>query len=560
MHTHFLPRLLSAAIPTDFAAWPYVDDLFDYTQILDPDRTLAPLPPDRWGTEVAIVGAGVAGMVAAYELLRMGLRPVVFEASGRVGGRGWSRPFTEDGAPSAAFAEMGAMRFPVCDRVVSYYARDRFGLETIPYPEPGSVPTLISFANEVHRWMPGEPLPGPLQSLADDWRGFLMPLLERIYAPWQQNDLEQVRQIWQGYIGQYRNTSLFGAIAKGIPTWTPRDFGLFGATGAGSGGIGALYDVGFLELLRIFIRFGQAEHLLFRDGINELTRHFHDRAVATPGGRRVSLRDLDAVRFGSAVTRIAAGASGNPVVTFTDPAGGAPVTREYPALIVATSLRAMETLGITFAPEPSAPLLAEPVKSAIRSLRLMNGSKLFIRTATKFWRDDHTMPQNILTDEFPSNALALDYPQTDNGVVLISYAWGPDASKLQDRDSRARFALCRSALAAIDPAFAARLDPLGGEILHIDWETEPYFNGGFKLDYPGQDASTQAAYYQYLSVLDPATDRGIYLAGESVAWQGGWTESALHTGLNAACAVAHRLGAPCPAVSPLRQNPGQYTY
>src|SRR5262245_60450847 len=77
MHMHLFSRVLSSTIPAGFAAWPYVDDLFDYTRILGPGKTLAELPPDRRGTEVAIVGAGVAGMVAAYELLRLGLRPVV---------------------------------------------------------------------------------------------------------------------------------------------------------------------------------------------------------------------------------------------------------------------------------------------------------------------------------------------------------------------------------------------------------------------------------------------------------------------------------------------------
>ena len=36
--------------------------------------------PHRHGEEVAIIGAGMAGMTAAYELMRMGLKPVVYEA------------------------------------------------------------------------------------------------------------------------------------------------------------------------------------------------------------------------------------------------------------------------------------------------------------------------------------------------------------------------------------------------------------------------------------------------------------------------------------------------
>src|ERR687891_1627692 len=89
----FVPNLPRAeltakrGVPEDFVAWPFVDELYDYTQLLGPGKTLGSLPQARWGDEVAIVGAGAAGMVAAYELLKLGLKPIVFEATGRIGGR-----------------------------------------------------------------------------------------------------------------------------------------------------------------------------------------------------------------------------------------------------------------------------------------------------------------------------------------------------------------------------------------------------------------------------------------------------------------------------------------
>lgn len=48
----------------------------------------APIPASRMGApRVAIVGAGVAGAMAAYRLKQAGCTPVVFEATGEVGGR-----------------------------------------------------------------------------------------------------------------------------------------------------------------------------------------------------------------------------------------------------------------------------------------------------------------------------------------------------------------------------------------------------------------------------------------------------------------------------------------
>ena len=38
------------------------------------------------GEKIAVLGAGPMGLAAAYELIRQGHRPVVFEADDRVGG------------------------------------------------------------------------------------------------------------------------------------------------------------------------------------------------------------------------------------------------------------------------------------------------------------------------------------------------------------------------------------------------------------------------------------------------------------------------------------------
>ena len=59
---------------------------FAYDDWLAHPQGLGTLPTAAHGQEVAIVGAGMAGLVAAYELMKLGLKPVVYEAS-RMGGR-----------------------------------------------------------------------------------------------------------------------------------------------------------------------------------------------------------------------------------------------------------------------------------------------------------------------------------------------------------------------------------------------------------------------------------------------------------------------------------------
>ena len=87
---------------------------------------LGSIPEERLGEEVAIVGAGMSGMVAAYELMKLGLRPVVYEAS-HMGGRLRSQQF--EGAPTGVIAELGGMRFPVSSTSFYHYV-DLLGLKS----------------------------------------------------------------------------------------------------------------------------------------------------------------------------------------------------------------------------------------------------------------------------------------------------------------------------------------------------------------------------------------------------------------------------------------------
>ena len=92
---------------------------------------LGELPTDALGQEVAVIGAGVAGMVAAYELMKLGLKPVVYEI-GRIGGRLRSEPF--NAAPHIV-AELGGMRFPKSGAALWHYI-DLLGLESRDFPNP----------------------------------------------------------------------------------------------------------------------------------------------------------------------------------------------------------------------------------------------------------------------------------------------------------------------------------------------------------------------------------------------------------------------------------------
>ena len=74
------------------------------------------------GKKITILGAGIAGLVAAYELERLGHEVEIIEGSSRVGGRVWTHRFgTEKDAP---YAELGAMRIPSDHQHTLHYVEE----------------------------------------------------------------------------------------------------------------------------------------------------------------------------------------------------------------------------------------------------------------------------------------------------------------------------------------------------------------------------------------------------------------------------------------------------
>ena len=92
------------------------------------------------GTKVAIIGAGVAGLIAAYEMRRSGFDCTVLEARTRPGGRNWTIcrgdkvEFADGTAQQCAFDEgqyfnAGAARIPAIHRTI---LGDRLGELGVP--------------------------------------------------------------------------------------------------------------------------------------------------------------------------------------------------------------------------------------------------------------------------------------------------------------------------------------------------------------------------------------------------------------------------------------------
>ena len=95
------------------------------------------------GRSVVILGAGIAGLVSAYELQRAGYRVTVLEARDRIGGRVWTirggdkivqtgRPDQRASFDPGLYFNAGAARIPSSHRLILAYAR-KFGVGLEPF-------------------------------------------------------------------------------------------------------------------------------------------------------------------------------------------------------------------------------------------------------------------------------------------------------------------------------------------------------------------------------------------------------------------------------------------
>ena len=88
-----------------------------------PSRVLATIPNSSKPLHVIVVGAGLAGLCAAYELERRGHRATVLEADKRhIGGRVRTLRFA-----NGLYGEAGAMRIPLRHETTRHYIKS-FGL------------------------------------------------------------------------------------------------------------------------------------------------------------------------------------------------------------------------------------------------------------------------------------------------------------------------------------------------------------------------------------------------------------------------------------------------
>ncbi len=459
---------------------------------MSPRRYVRPVSADL--TDVAIVGAGLAGLTAARELRRAGLEVVVLEAQDRVGGRTLNHTF-DDGT----VVEVGGQWVgPTQDRLIAL--ADELGIGTYPSWDEGE--HLIELSGVLRRY-DDEYFGLPLPTMIDV--GVAQARIERLAGrvpldtPW---DAPAARRLDSETVASWTR--------RNLRTRLGRDFlrvvveAVFSAEPE---------DISMLHFL-FYIRSGGSLDNLTRTSCGAQDSRLRG------GSQEVSLRMAaelgDAVHLGSPVLSLAQSAEG---VTVGGHWGQLDAGRVVVAIPPAVIPR------ISFAPALSG-------RRAQLHAKMPPGYviKCMARYQHPFWRDRGLSGQAAS----PERPLAITFdnsPADGSCGVMLGFLEGGHARRASAMSEVARRELVVSDLEAYFGPEAR--EPL--EYVEQDWAAEEWIRGGYGAHLaPG-------TWIGYGSLLREPEGLIHWAGSETSPVWNGYMDGAVRSGERVAAEIADRL-------------------
>lgn len=439
---------------------------------------------------VVVLGAGLAGLCAAYQLVRRGYDVTVLEAQDRPGGRVHT---VRDGFRNGGHAEMGAVRiFDTHEHTLKYV--HEFGLELVPY-DSGT----RAFHLRDRRFL------APPQG---EW--WPMPDLDAAEQPDPAARFPQYVDSGMQQLGDLSHPGWPGSVPSALHLDATTIDGHLSAQGASPAWRDWFYAQNG-RIARVNAAAGFAveklqagENLSSIEGGNDrLPRAFADALD-------------DRVRYRCEVVRLAQDDSGV-TVGFADGTGR-------------HELRADRCVcALPFAPLRRVDLadarLADDKRAAIESLRYMPAARCYFQTASQFWTDDPLGPlgglELVATDTMAGRVWNTSSQQSDaTAGMLHAYMFDTEAIEFA-RHGTGRVDAMRRLFRQLVPGIDDQVIGVADKV----WQEDRWAGGGWGWTDPG------ALHWMLPAMRRP--ERRVHFAGEHtslwIAWMNGALESAERT-------------------------------
>lgn len=513
---------------------------FAYDDWISHPSGLGSLPQSALGAKVAIIGSGAAGVIAGYELMKLGLRPILFE-SGQFGGRLRSQPFE---GVDGVIAELGGMRFPVSSTGFYHYV-NLLGLESAPFPNPltpAAGSTVIDLLGETHYAKTLADLPALFTEVAQAYDAALEEgaNFTALKQAIRDRDIPRIKEIWDPLVEAWDERTFYDFVASSDAfqklSFHHRE--VFGQVGFGTGGWDSDFPNSMLEILRVNVTECDDHQRYIVRGVEQVPRklwtHCPDKLTHWPAGTSLSSLNGGATRSGAARIRRQSGTA----IEVTDKWGRA---EDFEAVLVTCQSHLLSTQIDT-----EETLFSQDLWMALDRTRFMQSAKTFVMVDRPFWKDkDPETGRDImsmtLTDRMTRGTYLFDNGPDKPSVICLSYSWMTDALKVLPLPTGKRVELALSALNKIYPTLDIRSHILGDPIT-VSWEADENFLGAFKGALPGHYRYNHRMFGHFMQDDMPPEQQGIFIAGDGVSWTPAWVEGAVQTSLNAVSSIINHFG------------------
>jgi monoamine oxidase len=467
------------------------------------------------GAKVLVLGAGIAGLVAAYELRRAGYEVEVLEYNARAGGRNWTLRggdrYTELGGfaqeckfDPGLYFNPGPWRLPHHHRGMLDYCK-RLGVKLEPFVQ-------VNHNAYLHSSRAFEGKPQRFRAVKADYQGHVAELLAKatqskqldaqVAAEDQERLLESLRE-WGALDSSFRYTMNAASSER-------RGFQV--DPGGGSGGKPVFSEPVSLSQV---LGSGLWQALPLGEVYDMQTTLFQ------PAGGMDSVSKAFARELGPIIRYDAK------VVSIDQDERAVSVAFEDARQPAARQIAHADWCVCTI---PLSILGQIPLKvgtamaDAIAAVPYAASAKVGLQFKRRFWEEDEQIYGGITYTDLPITNIA--YPSTDfldqgKAVLLGGYFFGLEATRLTSLAPDERVMKAVEYGSQIHPQYKEEFE----NGISVAWHRAPFTLGCFAL----WSAQSHDAHYDDLCALDGR----IVLAGEHASYLPGWQEGALLSSLDA---------------------------
>ena len=460
--------------------------------------------------KVVILGAGLAGMTAAYELTKAGYHCQIVEARSFAGGRcqtarkGFTATDLMGNTQTCAFDEgqylnHGAWRIPYFHRSTLHYTK-HFG-----------VPLEVFVNDNDASYLYFEKGDGPLAGkrvrkaeIAADARGHTAEILAKLAGRGGLDDAisPQDRDLFIAYLvneGWLSPKDLHYAGTEG------RGYDVFPGAGVdpGPGKESVPYSLSDVLHSKAWSTLGsvtqfEQQRTMFQPigGMDQIAKAFERQVGAM-------------IRYSSPVEQIRQTASGV-TVAYRDSAGQrGEIAADYCLCTIPISV--LKGIDAGFSP---------PFKAAMDQVSYVPANKIGLQMKRRFWEEDDFIYGGHVYTDIPGIG-SISFPSTgwqgQKGVLLGYYAFGAEAARISAKKPDARAAFALAAGQKVFPQYTENFE----NAFSYSWHLDRHNLGGWA------DWSEEARKSAYPLLCEP--DGRIYLAGEHLSYINGWQAAAFES-------------------------------